>query len=137
MGGLKAPLLNLKVMFSFLRKKKEEVAVVESNNFPTFKELIEEIPTPSVRGKRIVFNDKNQESRVLAIIKENGSGMTPPQVHEDYEKLYNSVPLTSIRRAMTKLTDHGHLNMTGEKRKGKYNQPNYVWSLMYVKDEQN
>jgi hypothetical protein len=123
-------------MFSFLRKKKEEVAI-ESNNFPTFKELIEETPIPSVRGKRIVFNDKNQESRVLTIIKEKGLGMTPPEVHEDYEKLYNSVPLTSIRRALTKLTDHGHLNMTGEKKMGKYNQPNFVWSLIYVKDEQN
>ena len=63
--------------------------------------------------------------------------MTPPQVHEYYEKLYDSVPLTSIRRAMTKLTDYGILNMTGEKRKGKYNRENFVWSLIYVKDEQN
>lgn len=125
-------------MFSFLRKKKEEVVAVAVDKFPTFKEIIEEeTPIPSLRGKRIVFNDKNQESRVLSIIKEKGLGMTPPEVHEDYEKLYDSVPLTSIRRAMTKLTDHGHLNMTGEKRKGKYNQPNYVWSLICVKDEQN
>ena len=122
-------------MFSFLRKKKEEVVAVE-NNLLTVPEL-EETPIPSVRGKRIVFKDKTQESRVEAIIRENKNGMTPPQVHEYYEKLYDSVPLTSIRRAMTKLTDYGILNMTGEKRKGKYNRENFVWSLIYVKDEQN
>jgi hypothetical protein len=125
-------------MFSFLRKKKEEVVAVAVDEFPTFKEIIEEeTPIPSLRGKRIVFNDKNQESRVLSIIKEKGLGMTPPEVHEDYEKLYDSVPLTSIRRALTKLTDHGYLNMTGEKRKGKYNRENFVWSLKNIENEQN
>ena len=85
-----------------------------------------------IRGKRIVFNDKNQESRVLSIIRENGLGMTPPQVHKVYQHIYSHVPITSIRRAMTKLTDKGVLTMTGEKRMGDYNQPNFVWSLKNI-----
>ena len=129
-------------MFSFFKRNKEEVLVAENTLFGSNQgatAIVKDNFTtvPSVRGKRIVFNDKNQESRILSIIIENGSGMTPYEVLEAYEKIYDSVPITSIRRALTKLTDHGHLNMTGEKRKGKYNQPNYVWSLICVKDEQN
>lgn len=129
-------------MFSFFKRNKEEVLVTENTLFGSNQgatAIVKDNFTtvPSVRGKRIVFNDKNQESRILSIIIENGSGMTPPQVHEDYEKLYDSVPLTSIRRALTKLTDHGYLNMTGEKRKGKYNRENFVWSLKNIENEQN
>ena len=85
--------------------------------------------TPSVRGKRIVINDKNQSAKVESIIREKGFGLTPPEVEEIYNKLYDAIPLTSIRRALTKLTDEGVLVMTGEKRKGKYNKMNFVWSL--------
>jgi hypothetical protein len=142
-------------MFSFFKKKKEEVELSSENfmhanpqdfgwdlvgendvNTATIGSSevcvdykVEETPIPSVRGKRIVINDKKQESRILDIIRENGLGMTPPEVEEVYNNIYDAAPLTSIRRAMTKLTDHGYLNMTGEKRKGKYNKMNFVWSL--------
>lgn len=81
-------------------------------------DLVSEETVPSVRGKRIAFKDKTQESRVEAIIRENGIGMTPNEVEEEYNKLYDTVPLTSIRRAMSKLTDYGILNMSGEKKNG-------------------
>lgn len=99
-------------MFSFFKKKEKEVVV-----------------KPEIRGKRIVINDKTQSKRVEIIIRENGAGMTPFQVHKVYESTYTHVPITSIRRAMSKLTDEGILTMTGEKRKGDYNRENFVWSL--------
>jgi hypothetical protein len=85
-----------------------------------------------IRGKRIVIEDKKQSKRVESIIRENGAGMTPPQVHKVYESIYTHVPITSIRRAMTKLTDEGVLTMTGEKRMGDYNKTNFVWSLKNI-----
>jgi hypothetical protein len=128
-------------MFSFFKRNKEGILVTENTLFGSNQgatAIVKDNFTtvPEVRGKRIVLNDKNQESRVESIIRENGNGMTPYEVLEAYEKLYDSVPITSIRRAMTKLTDHGILNMTGEKKMGRYNQPNFIWSLKNVINEQ-
>lgn len=94
--------------------------------------ISEKLVVPLVRGKRIVINDKKQSKRVESIIRENGAGMTPPELHRVYESIYTQVPITSIRRAMTKLTDEGVLTMTGEKRMGDYNKTNFVWSLKNI-----
>lgn len=104
--------------------------------FSIFKKK-EEAVQPEVRGERVVVEDKKQSKRVESIIRENGAGMTPPELHRVYESIYTNVPITSIRRAMTKLTDEGILTMTGEKRMGDYNKTNFVWSLKNVTDEQN
>lgn len=104
--------------------------------FSIFKKKEKEEVQPEVRGERIVIEDKKQSKRVEYIIRENGAGMTPPQVHKVYESIYTHVPITSIRRAMTKLTDEGVLTMTGEKRMGDYNKTNFVWSLKNVINEQ-
>lgn len=40
-----------------------------------------------------------------------------------------NVPITSVRRAMTNLTDEEVLVKTGEQREGPYGQPNYCWQL--------
>jgi hypothetical protein len=92
----------------------------------------EKVIQPEVRGERIVIEDKKQSKRVESIIRENGAGMTPPEIHRVYESIYAHVPITSIRRAMTKLTDEGVLTMTGEKRMGDYNKTNFVWSLKNI-----
>lgn len=108
------------IMFSFLKRKEKEVVV-----------------KPEVRGERIVIEDKTQSKRVESIIRENGKNMTPYEVHKVYESIYTHVPITSIRRAMSRLTDEGVLTMTGEKRMGDYNRSNFVWSLKNVNNEQN
>jgi hypothetical protein len=40
-----------------------------------------------------------------------------------------TVPITSIRRAMTDLTKLGYLEKTGEKRPGQYGDLTYAWKL--------
>ena len=72
-------------MFSFLRKKKEEVAV-ESNNFPTFKELIEE-PVKvkkSITKNRVLKRNDTQGSQVLAILEANTEGLTRYEIKDIY-----------------------------------------------------
>ena len=39
----------------------------------------------------------------------------------------NRVPITSVRRAMTNLTDAGLLEKTNTKRPGRYGKDNYCW----------
>lgn len=41
----------------------------------------------------------------------------------------DSTPVTSIRRAITNLTDEGELEMLDEKRKGKYGKLNHTWRV--------
>jgi Fe2+ or Zn2+ uptake regulation protein len=47
-----------------------------------------------------------------------------------YDKLERRMMITSIRRAITTLTDGGYLVKTGERRKsGPANETNHVWKL--------
>lgn len=41
----------------------------------------------------------------------------------------NNWPITSVRRAMTNLTEQGRLVKYGEKRRGGYGTDNYTWGL--------
>lgn len=71
-----------------------------------------------------------QANRVLAIFRQfSGSPLTPYTVHVIYEDFYNKTPITSIRRAITDLTNQGMLIKTQIKGKGKYHKPNYKWKL--------
>lgn len=67
-----------------------------------------------------------QEGRILDLM-EKGAEMTPCEVWEAYNRYYPNVPLTSIRRAMTCLTEKGLL-IKGEKmREGIYGKLNHTW----------
>lgn len=89
--------------------------------------------TISLRGKKLAEAQekaKKQEERVYLIFVQNKKkGMTPFDVSKEYNKLYPNAPVTSIRRAMTKLTKEKHLVMTEKKRNGIYNTPNHIWEL--------
>jgi Fe2+ or Zn2+ uptake regulation protein len=70
-----------------------------------------------------------QNARVLEIFKSIGKGLTPADVHRIYSRMYPVAPITSIRRAITTLTDRGHLIMTGDKRQGDYGRNNRKWII--------
>ena len=57
-------------------------------------------------------------------------GLTPSEVEgiliSHHEKEW---PLTSIRRAMSTLTDEGKLTKTSKLRKGKYNKNEHIWKF--------
>lgn len=67
-----------------------------------------------------------QEKNILAIMPFERP-MTPFEVLEIYNNKHNEVPITSIRRAMTGLTNKGHLQKTKEMKDGKFGKPNYCW----------
>ena len=71
-----------------------------------------------------IKNAKNQEEKILIVFKREKE-LTPSEVWE-YLMEY---PLTSIRRAMTNLTDQGRLIKTNTQKVGYYGKANYVWKL--------
>jgi len=46
------------------------------------------------------------------------------------------VPITSVRRAISDLTNDGHLTKTDIKRRGIYDKPEHVWRLWKPADNQ-
>ena len=54
--------------------------------------------------------------------------MTPFMVHSLCD-LSGNVPITSIRRSITNLTDSGFLVKLDTKAPGLYNRPNHLWKL--------
>ena len=55
---------------------------------------------------------------------------TPFNVHEIYESITKkSTPITSIRRAISDLTDEGFLKKTDRMILGNYGAKNYLWKL--------
>ena len=49
----------------------------------------------------------------------------------------HTVPLTSVRRAVTNLTNRGDLVKTDKQVKGPYGRPEYQWRLAHKYDQRN
>lgn len=84
--------------------------------------------TVDLRGKPLVKAEKNamtQEEYLLMYLKLY-KGMTASQAHSHFPK---SIPLTSIRRAMTRLMIAGKVEKTTKQITGPYGQPEYVYEL--------
>ena len=78
------------------------------------------------------YNQKaqTQNERVLKILTEAKTHLTPAEVWARYCKYYNSkTPITSIRRALTTLTKNGRLEMVYIKKIGLFGKPNYQWRI--------
>lgn len=69
-----------------------------------------------------------QEDMVLFIMCD-GQEYTPFEVQEIYNRIFSPVPITSIRRAITVLTDKGKLEKLDEMKEGNYGKPNHKWRL--------
>ena len=71
---------------------------------------------------------KSQDVRILAAFLENPRSLaTPSQV---LSWVFNgSVPLTSVRRSLTDLTNAGELVKTDKQVEGPYGRPEYQWKL--------
>ena len=73
-----------------------------------------------------------QDQFILGIFNtwRNGEGLSPSEVEEILVDSYNkNWPLTSIRRAISTLTDAGKLTKTNKLRKGKYGKNEHVWKF--------
>lgn len=72
---------------------------------------------------------KNQNRRILEIFKQTKQPMTPLQVHRVYCAIFPECPVTSIRRGITTLTDHGKLEKTDKKKNEQYGKVNHYWRI--------
>ena len=83
--------------------------------------------TPGLKGqdlKKAKLRAGTQAYRILTFFKAHrGQLFTPAEIQE---RLSMKV-LTSVRRAMTNLTDQGYLRKTDTQRPGKYGDLNYCW----------
>ena len=78
------------------------------------------------------YNSKaqTQNERVLKILTEAKTHLTPAEVWARYCKYYNSkTPITSIRRSMSNLTKKEKLEMVYVKKIGLFGRPNYQWRI--------
>lgn len=73
-----------------------------------------------------------QEDKVLAHFKAGGDH-TPSEVWKS--GILGDAPLTSVRRAISCLTDAEELSKTTKQRKGLYNKPEFVWTLALGQQE--
>ena len=83
--------------------------------------------TTNLQGQNLQVAEaqaKSQEQIILEIFKNNpDKGYAPNEI---FHKL-RSVPITSIRRAISNLAKQGVLIKTEVMRKGLYHRQNYVW----------
>ncbi len=77
---------------------------------------------------REIANAKRQEDAVLAIFAAHAKPMTPSDVWRLTTAAGRDWPLTSIRRAMSSLTDSDALVMTDAKKPGIYSKPEHYWT---------
>ncbi len=80
---------------------------------------------------------KSQEEAVLRWFQDesiNACGWTPSEIRDIV--FANAPPITSVRRAMTNLTDQCKLIKTDNQRKGPEGRPEYVWRFPPQQPEQ-
>ena len=87
--------------------------------------------TTREKGEQLKANWKKAESQDEIITKyfEEYNKATPSEVWTFMTRHDSKVPITSVRRSITNLTESNVLFKTQEKRKGVYGRNEYVWGL--------
>lgn len=78
---------------------------------------------------------QTQEDKILAFFKSFPEKSFTPFDIQYVGVFDNSVPLTSIRRAMTNLEKKNFLEKTQEQREGGFGKANYCWRLSEPKEK--
>lgn len=74
----------------------------------------------------------NQNDLIMTYFEDHPGKHTPSQVQQ---AVLPGAPITSVRRAITTLTDHGKLRKTTEQITGPYGRPEYLWKLPTTQGE--
>jgi hypothetical protein len=72
---------------------------------------------------------KGQDELIMEFFMQNSGGFTPSFIQQ---KVLPQAPITSVRRAMTNLTNRGKLRKTELQVQGPYGRPEYVWKRQPV-----
>lgn len=78
--------------------------------------------------KQAIQAAEGQEAKIMAFFEGRPHGNYTPWEVQDFIGLVNT-PITSIRRAITNLTDAGKLKKTTVQRPGPYRNVAYAWEL--------
>ena len=96
--------------------------------------------TTKETGKQLAVSKAkaySQEESIMDIFFDRGlMNMTPSDVWHIYCEEFKDVPLTSIRRALTSLTNRYQLVKTDEMRMGLYGKFEHCWRLAKAEDKQ-
>ena len=77
--------------------------------------------------ERRIEQAESQEEAVEALFEAHpAAALTPFEVQR---AVLPGSPITSVRRAITNLTDQGVLRKTDHQKEGPYGDPNYTWTL--------
>ena len=86
--------------------------------------------TTGLAGERLerrIEQAESQEEVVEALFEAHPAARLTP--FEVQEAVLPGSPITSVRRAITNLTDQGVLRKTDYQKEGPYGDPNYTWTL--------
>ena len=76
-------------------------------------------------------NSRTQNELILHIfsnLRDYDEGLTPDEINDIISGTYNKTwPITSIRRAISTLTDQAKLTKTNNLREGKYGKKTHIW----------
>ena len=99
--------------------------------------------TTGQKGKQLEVSwdkTKSQDDKVMEYFRAHGKA-TPSEVwfhfikHEHHGEILNAVPITSIRRSITNLTNSYLLSKTDNKKEGVYGRPEYVWEIYHKMED--
>lgn len=79
--------------------------------------------------REAVLAAEKQDDAVLAIFRNARGPLSPSDVWGQVQQAGKAWPLTSIRRAITNLTDDGALARLDLQKPGIYGKPEHLWSV--------
>ena len=105
--------------------------------YNTTKETGKELAQSKAKAytQRIAIMDIFYEREVINSL-ESVINMTPSDIWHIYSEEYKNVPLTSIRRAITSLTNDKQLVKTDKMKQGIYGKLEHCWRLAKAEDKQ-
>ena len=89
---------------------------------------IEEVGTALTESKK---KTRKQEDLSYSLFQKRNEPLSPSMV---LSQSGLNCPITSIRRAMTDLTNSGHIVKTDRQVRGMYNKPEHLWELPDMKE---
>jgi predicted transcriptional regulator len=89
---------------------------------------IEEVGTALTESKK---KTRKQEDLIYSLFQKRNEPLSPSMVLSESGL---NCPITSIRRAMTDLTNSGHIVKTDRQVRGMYNKPEHLWELPDMKE---
>ena len=85
--------------------------------------------TDSVAPERDLFESQARSQEEVLAVFFNNNPLGQYQPSQIQTTLFPNAPITSVRRALTNLTERGILEKTTIQRQGPYGRPEYLWRM--------